>query len=35
LEDFGLLWSDTLQIGDVRLQQVHFHGTKVRIFREI
>ena len=30
LEDFGLLRPDTLQIGDVRLQQVYFHGTKVR-----
>ena len=35
LEDLGLLRSDALQIGDARLQQVHFHGTKIRNFREI
>ena len=32
LQDFGLLRPDTLQIGDIRLQQVLFHATKVRIF---
>ena len=31
LEDFGLLRTDTLQIGDARLQQVHFHAAKITI----
>ena len=32
LQDFGLLRPDALQIGDIRLQEVLFHATKVRIF---
>ena len=32
LQDFGLLRSDALQIGDTRLQQVLFHATKIGIF---
>ena len=32
LQDFGLLRPDALQIGDIRLQQVLFHATKIGIF---
>ena len=35
LQDFGFLRPDALQIGNVRLQQVQFHATKVRIFHFI
>ena len=34
LQDFGLFRPDALQIGDTRLQQVQFHGTKVVFFGE-
>ena len=32
LQDFSLFRPDALQIGNFRLQEVLFHGTKVRIF---
>jgi hypothetical protein len=35
LKDFCLFRPDAFQIGNVRLQQVRFHATKVRIFCEI
>ena len=34
LQDFGFLRPDTLQIGDIRLQQVRFHATKVTFISE-
>ena len=32
LQDFGLLRPDALKVSDIRLQEVLFHATKVRIF---
>lgn len=32
LQDFGLLRSDAFKVSDIRLQEVLFHATKVRIF---